>query len=100
MVKTFKQRHDFVLDSLLKIEGVKCKPSHGTFYIFPSMQAVMDRMGIKTDIEFSELLIEKAGVALVPGSAFGADGYVRISFATSMENLEKSMDRLHKVLAV
>ncbi|HHB92168.1 MAG TPA: pyridoxal phosphate-dependent aminotransferase [Thioploca sp.] len=99
MVKTFKQRHDFVLDSLLKIEGVKCKPSHGTFYIFPSMQAVMDRMGIKTDIEFSELLIEKAGVALVPGSAFGADGYVRISFATSMENLEKSMDRLHKVLA-
>jgi len=98
MVKTFKKRHDFVLDSLLKIDGVKCKPSHGTFYIFPSMQAVMDRMGIKTDIEFSELLIEKAGVALVPGSAFGADGYVRISFATSMENLEKSMDRLHKVL--
>ncbi|MFK5970522.1 MAG: pyridoxal phosphate-dependent aminotransferase [Candidatus Marithrix sp.] len=99
MVKTFKQRHDFVLDSLLKIAGVECKPSHGTFYIFPSMQAVMNRMGIKTDIEFSELLIEKAGVALVPGSAFGADGYVRISFATSMENLEKSMDRLHKVLA-
>jgi len=99
MVKTFKQRHDFVLDSLLKIDGVKCKPSHGTFYIFPSMQAVMDRMGIKNDIEFSELLIEKAGVALVPGSAFGAEGYVRISFATSMENLEKSMDRLHKVLA-
>ncbi|MCK5876132.1 MAG: pyridoxal phosphate-dependent aminotransferase, partial [Candidatus Marithrix sp.] len=84
MVATFKQRHDFVLDSLSKIDGVECKPSHGTFYIFPNMQAVMDRMGIKTDIEFSELLIEKAGVALVPGSAFGADGYIRISFATSM----------------
>ncbi|MDM8569685.1 aminotransferase class I/II-fold pyridoxal phosphate-dependent enzyme, partial [Thiotrichales bacterium HSG1] len=70
----------------------------GTFYIFPSMQAVMDRMGIKNDIEFSELLIEKAGVALVPGSAFGADGYIRISFATSMENLEKAMGKLQKVL--
>ncbi|MBE9562877.1 MAG: pyridoxal phosphate-dependent aminotransferase, partial [Proteobacteria bacterium] len=98
MVTTFKQRHDFVLDALLKIDGVKCKPSHGTFYIFPSMQAVMDRMGIKTDIEFSELLIEKAGVALVPGSAFGADGYIRISFATSMDNLEKAMDKLQTVL--
>jgi len=100
MVTTFKQRHDYVLDSLLKIDGVKCKPSHGTFYIFPSMEAVMKRMGIRNDIEFSELLIEKAGVALVPGSAFGAEGYVRISFATSMENLEKALDRLHKTLGV
>jgi len=99
MVTTFKQRHDYVLDSLLKIAGVKCKPSQGTFYIFPSMEAVMERMGIKTDIEFSELLIEKAGVALVPGSAFGAEGYVRISFATSMENLEKALSRLHDTLS-
>jgi len=98
MVKTFKQRHDFVLESLLKIEGVECQPCQGTFYIFPSMQAVMDRLSIKTDVELSEMLIEKARVALVPGSAFGSPGYVRISFATSVENLEKAMDRLQGAL--
>ncbi len=98
MVATFKKRHDFVLESLLKIDGVACLPSQGTFYIFPNMQGVMDRLGIKTDVEFSEFLIEKAKVALVPGSAFGASGHVRISFATSMANLEKAMERLHEVL--
>jgi aspartate aminotransferase len=98
MVKTFKERHDFVLESLLKIEGVECQPCQGTFYIFPSMQGVMNRSGIKTDVELSEMLIEKAGVALVPGSAFGSPGYVRISFATSMENLKKAMDRLQGAL--
>ncbi|MCV6638015.1 pyridoxal phosphate-dependent aminotransferase [Candidatus Albibeggiatoa sp. nov. NOAA] len=98
MVKIFKQRHDFVLGELLKIDGVECTPSDGTFYIFPSFQKVMDRMGIETDVAFSEMLIEKAGVALVPGSAFGSAGYGRISFATSMENLEKAMQRLQETL--
>jgi aspartate aminotransferase len=98
MVKTFKERHDFVLKSLLEINGVECLPCQGTFYIFPSVQGAMDRLGIKTDVELSEYLIEKANVALVPGSAFGSPGFVRISFATSMENLEKAMDRLHKTL--
>lgn len=98
MVNTFKERHDFVLASLLKIEGVACQPCQGTFYIFPSVQKVMDRLGMKTDIEFSEFLIEKAKVAVVPGSAFGAPGMMRISFATSMENLEKAMERLHNTL--
>ncbi|OAD19733.1 aspartate/tyrosine/aromatic aminotransferase [Candidatus Thiomargarita nelsonii] len=98
MVKTFKERHDFVLESLLKIEGIECQPCQGTFYIFPSMQGVMNRSGIKTDVELSEMLIEKASVALVPGSAFGSPGYVRISFATSMENLKKAMERLHNTL--
>lgn len=98
MVTTFKKRHDFVLDSLKKIKGVECLPCQGTFYIFPSMQGVMDRLGIQTDIDFGEFLIEKASVALVPGSAFGAPGFMRVSFATSMENLEKAMERLHNVL--
>jgi aspartate aminotransferase len=98
MVKTFKERHDFVLNALLKIKGVECQPCQGTFYIFPSMQGVINRSGMKTDVELSEFLIEKAGVALVPGSAFGTPGYVRISFATSMENLKKAMDRLHSAL--
>lgn len=98
MVTTFKQRHDFVLESLRQIEGVKCLPCQGTFYIFPNVQGAMARLGIQTDIELGEFLIEKAGVAVVPGSAFGAAGYMRISFATSMENLEKAMERLHKAL--
>ncbi|BAP58059.1 aspartate aminotransferase [Thioploca ingrica] len=98
MVKVFKERHDFVLESLRKINGVECLPCQGTFYIFPNMQGTMDRLGFKTDIEFGEFLIEKAGVALVPGSAFGAPGHMRISFATSMENLKTAMERLHNTL--
>ena len=98
MLEQFKKRHDFVFESLLKIEGVACTPAQGTFYIFPDFRKVIERLGMKSDIELSEFLIEKAGVALVPGSAFGADGYARISFATSMENLEKAMQRLQDAL--
>ncbi len=98
MVKVFKDRHDFVLESLRKINGVECLPCQGTFYIFPNMQGTMARLGFKTDIELGEFLIEKAGVALVPGSAFGAPGYMRISFATSMDNLTKAMERLYNTL--
>ncbi|NJO15913.1 MAG: pyridoxal phosphate-dependent aminotransferase [Thioploca sp.] len=98
MVKVFKDRHDFVLESLRKINGVECLPCQGTFYIFPNMQGTMARLGFKTDIELGEFLIEKAGVALVPGSAFGAPGYMRISFATSMDNLTKAMERLYNIL--
>lgn len=94
----FKERHDFVLNSLRQINGVVCSPADGTFYIFPALHAVMNRLDIKTDIELSEFLIEKAGVAVVPGSAFGAPGYIRISFATSMENLQKAMERLQNTL--
>jgi len=99
MVTTFKERHDFVLKSLLEINGVECQASQGTFYIFPSMQGAMERLNIKTDVKLSEFLIEKAGVALVPGSAFGFPGYARISFATSMENLKKAMEKLHNALS-
>jgi aspartate aminotransferase len=94
MVTVFKQRHDFVLAELLKIKGVECLASQGTFYIFPSFQQVIARLGMKNDLELGEFLIETANVALVPGSAFGAEGYMRISFATSMENLQKAMQRL------
>lgn len=98
MVNVFKQRHDFVLAELLKIKGVECLASQGTFYIFPSFQHVIARLGMKNDLELGEFLIEKANVALVPGSAFGAEGYMRISFATSMENLQKAMQRLQDIL--
>lgn len=98
VVKTLKERHDFVYNALLEITDVKCLPCQGTFYILPNVQGVMDRLGISTDVEFSEFLIEKANVAVVPGSAFGAPGYVRVSFAASMEILEEAMQRMQKVL--
>lgn len=95
MVKVFKQRHDYVLGELRKIDGVECIPCQGTFYIFPDFNKVIDRLdGVNNDIELAEYLIEKAGVAAVPGSAFGAPGYFRLSFATSMDNLEKALQRI------
>ena len=99
MIKAFRERHDFVVDALNKIPGVVCLPADGTFYCFPQVQAVIDRTdGISNDIELSEHLLDTAGVALVPGSAFGAPGYVRISFATGMDVLEDALARLSKAL--
>jgi aspartate aminotransferase len=98
--KIFKERHDYVYEQLNKIEGIECHASEGTFYIFPDFQGVIDRMeNISNDLELAEYFLEKAEIAMVPGSAFGAPGYMRISFATSMENLEKAMARLEKTLA-
>jgi len=98
VVNTLKKRHDFVYKALLEINGIECIPCQGTFYIFPNVQKVMSRLGINTDVEFSEFLIEKAKIAVVPGSAFGAPNHIRVSFATSMENLEKAMESLQKNL--
>ena len=95
----FKQRHDFVHAGLNDIPGVECTASDGTFYSFPNMQGVIDKLdGINNDIELGEYLLEQAEVALVPGSAFGAKGYMRLSYATSMENLEIAIGRLKAVL--
>ncbi len=95
----FRQRHDFVHAGLNAIDGVACTPSDGTFYSFPDMQRVIDRLdGIDNDIELGEYLLEQAEVALVPGSAFGAKGYMRLSYATSMENLESAIKRLGDAL--
>ena len=95
----FKQRHDFVHEQLNKMPGVQCQASEGTFYSFPDMNEAIDSLdGSDSDVEFAEYLLEACGVALVPGSAFGAPGYMRISFATSMENLEEGMKRLEEAL--
>jgi aspartate aminotransferase len=96
----FKERHDFVLKSLQTIDGITCIASEGTFYSFPDMNGLIEKLdGITNDIELAEFFLEKAEVAMVPGSAFGAPGCMRISFATSMENLEKSMERIKTVLS-
>ena len=95
MLKAFKQRHDYVVEALNGIQGVECLPSQGAFYSFPNMQAAIDRLdGINNDVELAEYLLNEAGVALVPGSAFGAEGYMRLSFATSLENLQQAIGRI------
>jgi len=99
MITAFKQRHDYVVAALNDIPGVVCLPADGTFYCFPHMQAVIDRLeGINDDIQLAEYLLDKAGVALVPGSAFGAPGYVRISFATGMDTLKDAITRIANAL--
>jgi len=99
MVKTFKQRHDYLVQSLNAIEGIECLPGDGTFYTFPSMQKVIDRMNMKSDLQLAEHLISTAGLALVPGSAFGSEGFMRLSFATGMPTLEKAIERLKRACA-
>ena len=99
MVTAFEERHDFVVDRLNRIPGVSCLPTDGTFYLFPNVQELIERLdGIGNDVEFAEFLIEKAGVALVPGSAFGLGGHIRLSIATSMANLEKALERIESAV--
>ena len=95
MLAAFKERHNFVVDALNRIPGVECLPTDGTFYVFPGVEGLISRLdGVSNDLELAEHLIEHAGVALVPGSAFGLDGCVRISIATSRQNLEQALQRL------
>ena len=100
MVAEFKRRHDYLVAALNEIPHIQCRESEGTFYSFPRIQDFIDaRDDLKNDIDVANLLLEQVGVALVPGSAFGADGYMRISFATGMENLEKAVDRIGQVFS-
>jgi aspartate aminotransferase len=99
MIKAFRERHDFVIGALNRIPGVECLPADGTFYCFPKVQSVIDRLdNVSDDIELAEYLLDTAGVALVPGSAFGAPGYVRLSFATGLDVLEDALARLTRAL--
>lgn len=97
MVATFKNRHDYLVENLNKIDGISCLPGDGTFYAFANFQAILARNPtLNSDIQLAEHLINSVGLALVPGSAFGAQGFMRLSFATSMEQLEKAIERLHR----
>ena len=96
MVKAFKQRHDYLVEQLQQIDGVEVVPADGTFYLFPSVAGVMARKNIQSDIEFAEKLLQEVGIALVPGSAFGTPGCIRLSFATSLDTLKNAVARLKK----
>ena len=98
MVTAFKQRHDYVVGRLNAMPGIHCLPSQGAFYSFPDCRQAITKLGLADDLAFAEYLISKAGVAMVPGSAFGAPGYMRLSFATSEENLAKALDRIEQAV--
>jgi aspartate aminotransferase len=106
MVKAFRERHEYVVRELNAMRGVKCLRAGGSFYAFPDCREAIRNLHAKgviaqpNDLAFSEYLLDKAMVAPVPGSAFGAEGYLRISFATSMANLEKAMQRMREAVAV
>ena len=93
--KAFKERRDFVVKSLNNIKGINCLTPNGAFYVFPSCKGLLNKKTkLKNDTEFVSKLLDRSMVAVVQGSAFGLDGHFRISYATSMENLEKAMSRI------
>jgi aspartate aminotransferase len=100
MNKAFKERHDFVVDGLNAIPGISCRAGAGTFYAFADVTHAMHALGVKDDNAFAEYLLIEAGVAVVPGSGFGAPGHMRLSFACSMEMLEDALRRIDRVLSI
>ena len=99
MVEQYKIRHDYLCSALNAIEGFKTSPGTGAFYLFPDVKNVIEKKGFSDDVELSEYLIESANVAVVPGSAFGSKGYIRLSYATSLENIKEAVERISKSLS-
>jgi len=98
MNEAFKARRDFVVRALNGLPGVSCLPGAGTFYAFADVSRAIASLGCRDDGEFAELLLNEAGVAVVPGSGFGAPGHIRLSFACSLQTLETALDRMARVL--
>ena len=97
----YKRRYEYLLGALNEIDGIECEDCEGAFYAFPSFKAIIDRLpGIRDDVELAAWMLENAGVAMVPGTAFGAPGHLRLSFATSMENLQSCVQRIKDALQV
>jgi aspartate aminotransferase len=98
MNKAYRQRHDYVVAELNRIPGIRALPGWGTFYAFADVSGAMSRLGISDDNAFAEYLIVNGGVAVVPGSGFGAPAHMRLSFACSMQTLEDAIGRIGKAL--
>ena len=98
MNRAFKERHDYIVAALNTLPGVSCRPASGAFYAFADVSKAMTALKHKDDNAFAEYLINKAGVAVVPGSGFGAPGHMRLSYACSRETLEKAVERMRKAL--
>lgn len=104
MVAEFEKRRDYIIERLNNIKGIRCIKPIGAFYAFPNVSYYYGKRGegitINSSLDLSTYLIEKAKVAVVPGSAFGDDNYIRLSYATSMENIKKGLDRIEESLAL
>jgi aspartate aminotransferase len=106
MVAAFKERHQYVVDRFNSMTGLSCLMAGGAFYAFPDARGAIEnlhkagKIATATDMALAEYLLESFDVAIVPGSAFGAEGYFRISFATSMENLRNALDRIERALKI
>lgn len=94
----FKKRHDWLVPSLDRLPGIKCTPGQGAFYVFADCREAIDALGLSDDLALAELLLEKTGVATVPGTAFGAPGHLRLSFACSLDTLKDAVRRIAGVL--
>ncbi len=97
-LRAFDQRRRYIVSRLNKIKGFSCKMPSGSFYVFPNVKEAMNKLGMKSDFDFAEYLLEKALVATVPGSAFGMNGYLRLSYATDMDNIKKGLDRIERLM--
>lgn len=98
MCAAFKERHDYVINALNQLTGFDCRPCEGTFYAFPNIAKAIESIGAKDDIDFCARLLEEKDLALVPGSAFGAPGHLRLSFAAKQEVLEAALNRISELI--
>ncbi len=99
MTTAYRERHSFFIAALNELPGFECRAGEGTFYAFPRARGALDRLNLADDVEFVEFLLNKADLACVPGSAFGAPGYVRMSFACSMARLEEAVARIKRAIS-
>jgi aspartate aminotransferase len=99
MAAAYRQRHDFFVAGLNAIEGFVCRPAEGTFYAFPDCSAAISRLGLDDDVALAEFLLDSAGVACVPGSAFGAPGHLRFSYACSQDSLSAALERINRAVS-
>jgi aspartate aminotransferase len=102
MVHKFQMRRDVIVQSLNKINGVRCPNPHGAFYVFPNFGPLLGRKGkdkiMKSAVDLAEYFLEEAGVATVPGEDFGSGENIRLSYATSLEEIEKGCDRIEAAI--
>jgi aspartate aminotransferase len=99
MVIAYKERHAYLYEALKNLPGVRVSPADGTFYLFLDIQEAIRHKGLSNDIEFAAKLLEEVGLALIPGTAFGAPGHIRLSFAASLATLEEAVNRFTRFLS-
>jgi aspartate aminotransferase len=99
MLAEYRKRRDFVVARLRAIPGVQCNEPQGAFYVYPNVSVAFGKSGIANTLQFAERLLSEAHVAAVPGEAFGTDRHIRISYATSMKELDRGLERIHQFIA-